>query len=267
MKLERIADPDDPRLSDYRDVRDPRRLRERGAFLAEGRTVVRQLLRDARYRVRSLLVTETALDALSGALDGLPAATPVYVVERAQLDRLSGVRFHQGCVGAVDVPPPRDAAELVGPGVSRVVVLEAVTDPDNVGSVFRNAAAFGVQAVLLDPRCASPLYRKAVRTSLGATLRLPFAPLELPQGLAWLRERGLRLLALTPAADARDLADAPLSGRCALLLGSEGDGLSDAVLAASDLHVRIPMADGADSINVAAAGAIALQRIYAARDA
>ncbi len=224
---------------------------------------MRELLGDVRFRVRSLLVTGAALDALGGHLAGLASGTPVYLVERAQLDRVSGEQFHQGCVGAVDAPPDLAAASLVGPDVQRVVVLEAVTDPDNVGSVFRNARAFGVQAVFLSPRCASPLYRKAVRTSLGATLRVPFAPLELPAGLAWLRERNFRVLALTPGPDAIDLDDVPASPRCALLLGSEGEGLSREALAAADVRVRIPMAADADSINVATAGAIAMQRIYA----
>ena len=263
MKLERIADSDDPRLADYCDVRDPQRLREQGIFLAEGRTVVRELLGDVRFRLRSLLVTGAALDALGGDLASLASGTPVYLVERAQLERVSGVRFHQGCVGAVDAPPDLAAASLVGPDVRRVVVLEAVTDPDNVGSVFRNARAFGVQALFLGPRCASPLYRKAVRTSLGATLRVPFAPLELPAGLAWLRERNFRVLALTPGPDAVDLDDMPASPRCALLLGSEGEGLGREALAAADVRVRIPMAADADSVNVATAGAIAMQRIYA----
>jgi tRNA G18 (ribose-2'-O)-methylase SpoU len=263
VKLDRIADSDDPRLADYRDVRDPRRLREQGIFLAEGRTVVRELLGDARYRVRSLLVTGTALDALGEDLGRLASGTQVFLVERAQLDRVSGVRFHQGCVGAVDAPAELAAASLLGPDVRRVVVLEAVTDPDNVGSIFRNARAFGAQAVFLNPRCASPLYRKAVRTSLGATLRVPFAPLELPDGLAWLRERRFRVLALTPGPDAVDLDDEPAFERTALLLGSEGDGLSPEALAAADVRVRIPMAAGADSVNVATAGAIVMQRIYA----
>jgi len=264
VKLDRITDADDPRLVDYRDVRDPRRLREQGVFLAEGRTVVRGLIGDARYQLRSLLVTATALDALGDALEQLAARTPVYLVDRAQLDRVSGVRFHQGCVGAVDLPPERDPESLTGPEMRHVVVLEAVTDPDNVGSIFRNASAFGMQAVFVDARCASPLYRKAVRTSLGATLRLPFARLELPAGLAQLRDRGFRVLALTPADDAVELAAEPLAERTALLLGSEGEGLSAAVLAVADVRVRIPMVAGSDSVNVATAGAIAMQRIYAA---
>ena len=270
MKLERVATARDPRIADYLDVRDPRWLREQRIFLAEGRKVVAEVVRAERFHVRSLLVTPAALDALGDALQALPAETPVYRVERAQLDGVSGVRFHQGCVGAVDVPPPLRTADVLR-GAQHVVVLEAVTDPDNIGSTFRNAAAFGVDAVLLGARCASPLYRKAIRTSLGATLRVPFAPIDLPGEIARLRGEGFRTLALTPDPAAPDLAaqvatqgPAP---RVALLLGSEAEGLTRETLAACDARVRIPMASGADSINVAAAGAVAMQRVYAGRAA
>ncbi|MBW2279843.1 MAG: RNA methyltransferase [Deltaproteobacteria bacterium] len=266
MKLERVASARDPRIADYLDVRDPRWLREQRIFLAEGRKVVTEVLRAERFRLRSLLVTPPALDALGDALQTLPAETPVYLVERAQLDGVSGVRFHQGCVGAVDVPPPLRPAEVLR-GAQRVVVLEAVTDPDNVGSTFRNAAAFGFDAVLVGPRCASPLYRKAIRTSLGATLRVPFAPIDLPEGIARLRGRSIRTLGLTPDPGAPDLASDGLAPRVALLLGSEAEGLTAETLAACDARLRIPMGPAADSINVAAAGAVAMHHIYARRTA
>lgn len=270
VKLERVATARDPRLADYLDVRDPRWLREQRIFLAEGRKVVVEVVRAERFRVRSLLVTPAALDALGDALQALPAETPVYRVERAQLEGVSGVRFHQGCVGAVDVPSAL-APDDVLRGARHVVVLEAVTDPDNVGSTFRNAAAFGVDAVLLGPRCASPLYRKAIRTSLGATLRVPFAPIGLPDGIELLSKQGFRTLALTPDPDVAELAGhlaaEGLAPRVALLLGSEAEGLTRGALAACDARVRVSMAPGADSINVAAAGAIAMQRVYAERTA
>ena len=274
VKLERVATARDPRIADYLDVRDPRWLREQRIFLAEGRKVVAEVVRAERFRVRSLLVTPAALDALGDALQALPAETPVYRVERAQLDGVSGVRFHQGCVGAVDVPAAL-APDDVLRGAHQVVMLEAVTDPDNVGWTFRNAAAFGFDAVLLGPRCASPLYRKAIRTSLGATLRVPFAPIGLPGGIDRLSELGFRTLALTPDPEANELTDElanhlgaeGLSSRVALLLGSEAEGLTREALAACDARVRISMASGADSINVAAAGAIAMQRVYARRTA
>ena len=263
VKPEEISSALDPRLEDYRNVRDPRWLREREIFLAEGRKVVREVLRAKRFQVRSLLVTAAALDGLKPEISRLGPDTLVYLIAREHLDRVSGVRFHQGCVAAVDVPAARDPAHLIDASARRVVVLEAVTDPDNVGSIFRNASAFGVDAVFLDARCASPLYRKSVRTSLGATLRVPFGLLELPPGLAWLRGQGFRVLAMTPDARATDLDDEPIAERTALLLGSEGSGLSDEALAGSDARVRIAMAAEADSINVATAGAIAMQRVYA----
>ncbi len=269
MEPVRIDDPMDPRLADYRDVRDPEWLRRRGAFLAEGRVAVGFLLEARDFRLRSLLVTEAALAALSDALAKRAAEAPVYVVTPAALLATSGVSFHQGCVAVGEPVRVRDADEILA-AARLVVVLEDVANPDNVGGVFRNAHAFGADAALLSPRCASPLYRKAIRTSLGATLRLPFATLhDWPGDLARLRAAGFTRVALTPGDGAQDLGELgaclALPPRLALLVGHEYDGLSPAALAASDLRVRIRMARAVDSINLAAASAIALQRLFELR--
>jgi tRNA G18 (ribose-2'-O)-methylase SpoU len=266
MRPVRIDDPEDPRLADYRGVRDPEWLRRRGVFVAEGRVAVGILLEAREARTRSVLLTEAALAGMPDALARLPDDTPVYLVTPAVLLATSGVSFHQGCVAVGEVVRVATTDEVLA-AARRVVVLEDVTNPDNVGGVFRNAHAFGADAVLLTPRCASPLYRKAIRTSLGATLRLPFAVLhDWPRDLERLRAAGFTRIALTPGEGARDLAEVGaclgLPPRVALLVGHEYEGLSPAALAGADLLLRIPMARPVDSINLAAASAIALERLH-----
>ena len=260
MIPESLSDPADPRLADYRGVRDPEWLRRRGVFLAEGRSVVAALLGAADFAVRSLALTETALRALERELGELDGSVPVYRVDAATLEELGGVRFHQGCVAAGERKRAPAADELLE-AARRAVVLEDVTNPDNIGGIFRSAEAFGVDCVLLSPRCASPLYRKALRTSMGASLRVPFAPLpDWPRELARLEGLGFRLVALSPGAtdDLSELRPEPT----ALLVGNEGAGLSADALRAVDRRLRIAMAPGADSLNVATATAIALHRLF-----
>jgi tRNA G18 (ribose-2'-O)-methylase SpoU len=216
-------------------------------------------------------VTEAALAAVGEALETLGDATPVYLVTNEVLLATSGVRFHQGCVAVAERVRAPSVEEVLA-GAGRVALaLEDVVNPDNVGSLFRNAFAFGAGGVLLTARCAPPVYRKAIRTSLGATLRIPFATLaRWPDDLALARAAGFTLAALTPDPNARPLADLgaaiPLPARILLLVGNEGDGLTAAALAAADLRLRIPMIGGADSINVATAAAIALQRVFELRE-
>ena len=271
MKAEYLHDDRDPRLRDYRDVKESRWLRERGVFLVEGRTGVRTLLGAAGFEFRSLLLTESAQAEIAPAWEAFvkrgsgAEPCPAFVVSRQTMERLAGVRFHQGCIAAVRVPPAMQLAEILQSGARKLLVLEDVTDPDNIGACFRNALAFGFDAVLLTPGCAPPLYRKAIRTSMGAILRLPFARLSADlEELVDLRSRGFQLLGLTPDAEALDLEQFrpvwPLA--LALLLGGEGPGLSARARSMVDLEVRIPMAPRADSLNVATAGAIAMHRIH-----
>ena len=260
--VETVEDPEDPRLADYREIRDAERRRRDGTFIAEGRQVVRRLLSAGRYRVRSALVTPPALHALGEALAA--AQVPTYLVRQDVVEAVVGIEFHHGCLAAGErgAEPAAEAvlAEALRP---RLMVLEGLGDSSNVGALFRNALAFGVGAVFLAPGTADPLYRKAIRVSSGATVALPFARLaDWPRDLERLRDAGYTVLALTPRAEAVDIgelgAGRPLPARVALLVGTEGRGLSAEALAAADLQVRIPMAPEMDSLNVAAAGAVAL---------
>lgn len=233
-----------------------------GLFMCEGRLGVRRLLAGGRFPPRSVFVTQTALAALSDALAKLPEATPVYVGSQELLNQVVGYKLHRGCLAAVERGRPLDPQEvLAGCGPRPLLVLEEVRDPDNVGSIFRNAEAFGAGGVWLSRGCADPLYRKATRVSMGGTLAVPFArPVETG---AWqaLRAGGRAVVALTPDRGGEGIVEAArrlAGGAVALLLGTEDAGLSPAALAAADARVRIAMAPGVDSLNVGTAAGIAL---------
>ena len=223
---------------------------------------MRRLLGARRYRVRSALLTPPALDALGQTL--ADAGVRAFLVRQAIVEAVVGIEFHHGCLVVGERgPEPAPEAVLAEARGDRLVVLEGLGDASNVGAMFRNALAFGAGAVFLAPGTADPLYRKAIRVSSGATVALPFGRLaDWPRDLGLLREAGFTVLALTPRAEAESLDDLGAEGRLpprlALLLGTEGRGLSAEALAAADLRVRIPMAPEMDSINVAAAGAVAL---------
>jgi tRNA G18 (ribose-2'-O)-methylase SpoU len=263
---ERILSADDPRVADYRGVSDPDLLRSRNLFVAEGRIVVSRLLEEGerRWNVRSLLVNDAARRDLAPLLAAVAGRFPVYVCDTADFAGVTGYAMHRGCLALVD-RPPEAALEPLLPGAHLIVVLEGVGNADNVGGVFRNAAAFGADAVLLTRSCCDPLYRKAIRTSMGATLRLPFVHLdEWPGALARLRGAGFRVVALTPRAPAETLdafAGRPRAPKIALLVGAEGPGLSAAAGAAADERVRIPIARGIDSLNLAVATGIVLEHL------
>lgn len=254
---------DDPRLATYQHVRDPDLVRRQGRFIAEGRLVVSRLIEgaiDGRYAIESVLVSDAALPNVQPQLRSLPDV-PVFVCRSAAFTQLAGLNLHRGCL-ALAQRPPALASDTVCAAARRIVVLEAIGNPDNIGGIFRNAAAFGVDGVLLAPGCADPFYRKAIRTSMAATLRVPFAELSSwPHGLRDIKAGGFSIVALTPHASAERLADfaaRPLPARLALLLGNEGDGLSAGVLAEADVQVRIPVTAAVDSLNVAVACGIAL---------
>lgn len=268
MPLVRIDDLSDVQLAEYRDVPDPVLLRERGVFVAEGRLVVRALLTNPRFVIRSLLVTAGALDGLRDLLDPDRTPVPVFLASKDLISDVVGFNVHRGCLAIGERPATASAADLVVTRRDRslFVVLEAVGNADNIGGIFRNSAAFGVDAVLLSPGCADPLYRKAIRVSIGGSLAVPYGSCrEWPHDLARLHQQGFTIVALTPARDAVDLgvyATAPTRPvRLALLAGSEGGGLSSGAIAVADVRVRIPMAPGADSLNVATAVGIALHRL------
>src|SRR5690242_8089088 len=263
---ELITDVDDSRLADYARLTDME-LRTSlesamGLFIAEGAKVISRAVA-AGYPVRSMLLAERRL----GDLPALPATgAPVYVVPDQIAEQLTGYRVHRGALASLHRKPLPQAAKLAA-AARRVIVLEDLVDHANVGAIFRCAAALGVDAVFLSPRCADPLYRRAVKVSMGAVFAIPYARMTgWYDGLAGLRAAGFRLLALTPDQAAAPISAAvagqPTAQRIALLLGTEGDGLSSRWRHEADQAVRIPMhpgalAAGVDSLNVVAAAAIA----------
>ncbi|CAN5247045.1 RNA methyltransferase [soil metagenome] len=261
-----VDSADDPRLDDFRDLavadRRPDRPGGRGLVIAEGVPVVRRLL-DSPYPVRAVLGVESRIEALAAELSTVD--TPVYVVTAELMAEVVGFHLNRGVLAVAARAPMPDVAELLAPS-SRVVVLEGINDHENLGALFRNAAGLGVDAVLLGDRCADPLYRRSVRVSMGHVLRVPFAVLSpWPAGLSLLRSAGFTIVALTPAPAAVPLGDLEPPLRTAVLLGAEGTGLSGEALAAADLRVRIPMAAGVDSLNVATAAAIACYHLVVPR--
>jgi tRNA G18 (ribose-2'-O)-methylase SpoU len=264
MATERIGDAGDARVAPFRDVPDAERLRSQGLFVAEGRLIVARILEDPRYRVRAVLVNDASCRELATAFGRLSYDVPIFVADRSTILDLTGHDLHRGCVALVERPPATSVREVLSPG-GTVVILEGLSNADNVGGVFRNAAAFGAAGVLLSPTCCDPLYRKAMRTSMGAALRVPFARFsEWPSDLVEVRAAGFTLAALTPREPSESIAvfsqrrrHAPL----ALLVGTEGHGLSAAVEAAADYRVRIPISDTVDSLNVAVAVGIALHAL------
>ncbi len=254
----RISDPLDPRLGDYRDLRDVHLRRSlesaHGLFLAEGEKVVRRAVA-AGYRPRSLLLTERWLPGLSDVVEATDA--PCYLVDEALTEAVTGFHVHRGALASMH-REPLPSPERILRDADRVVVLEDVVDHTNVGAVLRAAAALGVQAALLSPRCADPLYRRAVKVSMGAVFSLPWTRVgSWADAVPALAGAGFTTVALTPDSDAVPLDAVPTDGRIALLVGAEGHGLSGRWQRAADVRARIPMAAGIDSLNVAAATAVA----------
>ncbi|MFD0259823.1 TrmH family RNA methyltransferase [Kitasatospora indigofera] len=261
-----VTDPADPRLADYTGLTDVelRRRREpaEGLFIAEGEKVIRRALA-AGYRMRSMLLTPKWLEVMGDLIAGTEA--PVHVVEAGLAEQVTGYHVHRGALASMERKPLPSAAEVLA-GARRVAVLEGLVDHTNLGAIFRSAAALGMDAVLLSPDCADPLYRRAVKVSMGAVFAVPYARLEpWPAALDAVRQAGFQLLALTPAESAVSLADAAPRRlpKAALMLGAEGDGLTRRALEAADHQVRIPMAHGIDSLNVGAAAAVAFYTVTA----
>jgi tRNA G18 (ribose-2'-O)-methylase SpoU len=255
--VELVTDPDDERIADYRALTDVE-LRTRwepphGLFIAEGELVLRRALR-AGFAPRSYLLDVARVDQLAD----LPGA-PVYAASQQVLQATTGFHVHRGVLASFHRHPLPAAGEVLATS-HRLLVCEDVNNHTNLGAIFRGAAGLGMDGVLLSPSCADPLYRRCVRVSMGEVFALPYARLSpWPSGLEEVRAAGFSLLALTPAADAIPIQrlDAVHRARPALLLGSEGTGLSRSALAASDLRVTIPMRRDVDSLNVAAAAAVA----------
>lgn len=258
-----INDPADPRIAPYAAVRERDLVGRDGGFIAEGEVVLRVLLHGGGpHRATSLLIADKRVDKLAPMLAAAPADIPIYAAGQAVMDAIVGFHIHRGILAhGVRAPDPGGRALLAGLGPRAVVlVLFGIANHDNMGGLFRNAAAFGADAVLVDATSCDPLYRKAIRVSVGAALKVPFARLGREEdALGLLAETGFTALALSPAG-AEPLAGLRRPVRAAVLLGAEGPGLPDVVLAGART-VAIPMASGWDSLNVASASAIILHEL------
>ena len=255
---------DDPRVEAYRYLADPNALTERGVFVAEGRLVVRRLIDLRHWDIESILLTQPAAGVLA---DVLPrTAAPIYLVAHDVMNGIAGFNIHRGCLAIVKRPPTPTLDRVPAGPLSRVLVLEGVNNPDNVGGLFRSAAAFGIELVVLGPNSGDPLYRKAIRTSMGATLAVPFAQTaQWPGALGDLRADGFTLVALTPSLKAAPLEEVWRHHKLALMVGSEGEGLTEAAMRAATVRARIPMAGDVDSLNVTTAASIAMYHCFAER--
>ncbi len=258
-----ISDPADPRVQDYRQLRDVRLRKSlevtEGLFLAEGEKVIRRAI-GTGFPVRSFLMARKWVAGLSDVLDQVDA--PVYLVDDEVVEGITGYAVHRGALAALARLPLPQLHDVLAPA-RRLLILEDLVDHSNVGAIFRCAAALGIDAIVLSPRCADPLYRRSIKVSMGAVFAIPYARMtDWYKGLAEIRGAGFRLLALTPDQSATPIEKIAMGERVALMLGSEGDGLSSHWLDEADEPVCIPMSPGAmdlgvDSLNVVAAAAIA----------
>jgi tRNA G18 (ribose-2'-O)-methylase SpoU len=262
-----VADPLDARIAPFRQVRERDVAGREGAFIAEGEVVLNVLSRSPLYRARTLLISQSRIERLAALIDAFPSDVPVYSAGQAVMDAIVGFPIHRGvlALGRRETGPSVQALLASAPPSAVVLVLFGVSNHDNIGGIFRNAAAFGVHGVVLDGACCDPLYRKAIRVSVGAALTVPFARLAPgDDAVGLLMGHGFSPLALSPSGETM-LAELTAPNRAAVLLGAEGAGLPDAVLARART-VAIPMAGAFDSLNVATTSGIVLHHLaFAAR--
>lgn len=274
LDTQRVASLDDPRLEVYRNLKDALLQARRGRFIVEGRGNLRVLLTRSAFRPESILLGEAAYSALRSDLEADARGTPIFVAPQSILDGIVGFKLHRGVLACCRRPPASDPRALVRAALAAeatpvVLVLEAVRDADNVGGILRAAMALGARAVFACDVTCDPLYRKAIRTSMGGSLCVPFARVgRLPDWLETLRSEGFRVLALDPKDGAQPIEALRAGPRrpTALVLGTEGPGLSPEVVAAADARLRIAMEAGVDSLNVATAAAIGLHELRSAAD-
>lgn len=258
MARVRIDTPDDARVAPYVNLKDADLRHLEGAFIAEGLLVVERLLEHAPALVRSLLVTERRYDRVAPLLERSGLDVPVFAASQAVMNALVGFSIHRGVLALAARPTPvsLDDVSRLGP---TILVLERLNNHDNVGGAFRNAAAFGADAIILDPQCADPLYRRSIRVSMGTTFTVPWTRAEAwPDALVLLRNAGFTVAAMTPSEGAVDLRDFRRPQRLALVIGAEGEGISDEARSVCQVELRIEMAPGVDSLNAATASAVAL---------
>lgn len=259
LKIIRIETPDDPRVAPYVSIRERDLAGREGRFIAEGKVVLNVLFSARRFEAESVLVLENRLAGLTDTLGRAPATMPVYVASQQVMDAVAGFHIHRGILAIGRRRTAETPSQILAtlPRDALVVVLIGLSNHDNVGAIFRNAAAFGADAILLDQSCCDPLYRKSIRVSVGAALKVPFAvACETDTLVELLEAEGFDQIALSPAGST-EIRTTPRPARVAIYLGAEGPGLPDTLM--SRLRtVRIDMAEGFDSLNVAAASAIAL---------
>ncbi len=262
LSITPIDDPDDPRVAVFREVRERDVAGRAGGFIAEGEVVLNVLARTPLYTTRAVLIAEKRLDRLTPLLARFGAGTPIYAAGQAVMDKIAGFAIHRGILAFGARAAPTSAATLLD-GLSEaatVIVLFGISNHDNIGGIFRNAAAFGVEAVLIDGGCCDPLYRKAIRVSVGGVLTVPFARLAPGEdAVAMLDARGFEVAALSPKG-LQPLSGLVSKSPMAVLLGGEGDGLPVDVLARART-ISIPMAGGFDSLNVATTSGIVLHHL------
>ena len=267
MPIFPVTDPADPRLAAFTSIREKDLTRGHGGrFIVEGKVTLETLLTRSRFAVESLFLAESRLEPLAGLLAHVPAEVPIYVAPQEVMDQIAGFPMHRGvlaCGLKGEIPLPGEFLRASTPGP--LLLLSDLSNHDNVGACFRNAAAFGAGAILLDERCCDPLYRKAIRVSAGASLFVPYARGGTGLGMVNAAlNAGYTVWAMTPRAEAAPMQALPVPDRLAILLGAEGPGLPGDLIAACT-PVRIPMSEGFDSINVATAGAIALAHVFGMR--
>lgn len=267
IRTETIVDPDDPRIAAYRDIKERDLAGRTGRFVAEGKVVLNVLL-ESRFKAESILILENRLAGLLPLLQNAPASLPIYIARRNVMDAVAGFPVHRGILAIGKRQDDHSAEDLLGRlgREATIVALIGISNHDNIGAIFRNAAAFDASAVLLDSTCCDPLYRKAIRVSVGAVLKVPFARVDNGfQMMKLLHAQQFEALALTPGAG-KEITEIPHPGRLALMLGTEGTGLPADILQQAR-SARISMSAGLDSLNVATAGAIALHHFYKSDDA
>ena len=267
FSLVRITDSRDPRVAAFLSIRERDLTNGHGGrFIVEGRITLETLLTRSRFEIESLFLCETRLGPLADLLEKVPKGVPVYVAPQAVMDAVAGFPMHRGVLACGRKGAPRMPKDILpAEGRCKALLLAGLSNHDNVGACFRNAAAFGANAVLVDGASCDPLYRKAIRVSSGATLWLPFSHQGTGGDLVAAAEAaGHEVWALTPRAQAEPLPSLKVPDRVALLLGAEGPGLPDALIARAR-PVRIPMTEGFDSVNVATAAAIALAYVFGSR--
>jgi tRNA G18 (ribose-2'-O)-methylase SpoU len=262
----RIESPDDPRIAAYHAIRERDLVGREGRFIAEGKVVLNVLFSARRFAVESALILEQRLPGMAETLARARADMPVYVASQSVMDAIAGFHIHRGVLALGRCRVEDDPEEMLAalPADALVVALVGISNHDNMGAIFRNAAAFEADAVLLDPSCCDPLYRKAIRVSVGAALKVPFARVADEAALVdVLARHGYRQFALSPSGS-RTIDTLNRQGRTALFLGTEGAGLPPALMARMET-VRIQMSQDFDSLNVGAASAVALHRLWRPR--